>query len=467
MEKQKIIDYFDSVRDGMLEDVRALVRIRSDKTEPQPGMPFGPGPAAALSAALALGKKMGFSVRNYENYVGAVDLNGLPKQLDILAHLDVVPAGEGWQVTAPYEPAVKDGRLYGRGSADDKGPAVAALYAMKAVRDLGVPLKKNVRLILGTDEECGSADLTYYYEREPEAPMSFSPDAAFPVVNTEKGRFSTGFRAKYPVDRTLPRVVSVSGGDVINVVPGSAAAAVEGLSEAELKPFCEAAEREAGVRFGLRSGDGRVSIEAQGAPGHASAPEHSLNAVTGLLQLLASLPLADTAGVKALRAVNALFPHGDWRGKAAGIALSDGLSGELTISLDRFTLGETGLTGAFDCRTPVCATDENVRFVFRDKAASLGIELDDRSVAPAHHVPEGSEFVRTLLRCYEQYSGRKGRCMAIGGGTYAHRLKNGVAFGCALPGTENRMHAADEFAVVEELILSAEIFTQVIIDLCG
>ena len=467
MEKQKIIDYFDSVRDGMIEDVRALVRIRSDKAEPQPGMPFGPGPAAALSAALALGEKMGFSVRNYENYVGAVDLNGLPKQLDILAHLDVVPAGEGWRVTAPYEPVVKDGRLYGRGAADDKGPAVAALYAMKAVRDLGVPLKKNVRLILGTDEECGSADLTYYYEREREAPMSFSPDAEFPVVNIEKGRFSTGFHADYPAGPALPRVVSASGGDVINVVPGFASAVVEGLSEAALRPFLEAAERETGIRFGLRSEDGGIAIEAQGAPGHASAPENSRNAVTALLDLLSRLPLAPSAGAKALRAVHALFPHGDWRGKAAGIALSDGLSGELTISLDRLRFGETGLSGAFDCRTPICATDENLRYVFREKAASLGIAIDDRSVAPAHHVPEESEFVRTLLRCYEQYSGREGRCMAIGGGTYAHRLKNGVAFGCALPGTENRMHAADEFAVVEELVLSAEIFTQVIIDLCG
>lgn len=467
MDRQEIVRYFESAQDRMVEDIRALCRIDSAKGEPLPGRPFGAGPAAALDAALALAEKMGFSARNYDSYVGAVDLNGLPKQLDILAHLDVVPAGEGWRVTPPFEPAVKDGRLYGRGTADDKGPAVAALYAMKAVRDLGVPLQKNVRLILGTDEECGSSDLTYYYEREKEAPMSFSPDAEFPVINIEKGRFSTGFRADYPAGTALPRVVTASGGDVINVVPGSASAAVEGIPEAELKGFCEEAERRTGARFLLRSDGGGAVIEAKGVPGHASAPENGRNAVTALLDLLARLPLAPSAGARALRAVNALFPHGDWQGAAAGIRMSDELSGGLTISLDRFRFGETGLEGAFDCRTPICATDENLRFVFREKAASLGIAIDDRSVAPAHHVPEDSEFVRTLLRCYERYSGRKGRCMATGGGTYAHRLKNGVAFGCALPGTENRMHAADEFAVVAELVLGAEIFAQAIVDLCG
>lgn len=467
MDRQEIGRYFESAEGRMVEDIRALCRIDSEKGGPLPGRPFGAGPAAALDAALALAGTMGFGVRNYGYYVGAVDLNGLPKQLDILAHLDVVPAGEGWRVTQPFEPVVRDGRLYGRGTADDKGPAVAALYAMKAVRDLGVPLRKNVRLILGTDEECGSSDLAYYYEREKEAPMSFSPDAEFPVVNIEKGRFSTGFHAEYPADPALPRVVSASGGDVINVVPGFASAAVEGIPEAELEGFCEEAERRTGVRFLLRSEDGKTVVEARGVPGHASAPENGKNAVTALLDLLARLPLAPSAGARALRAVNALFPHGDWRGAAAGIRMSDGLSGELTISLDRFRFGETGLEGAFDCRTPICATDENLRNVFRAKAGSLGIRIDDRSVAPAHHVPGDSGFVRTLLRCYEQYSGRKGRCMATGGGTYAHRLKNGVAFGCALPGTENRMHAADESAVVAELVLSAEIFTQAIIDLCG
>ena len=119
---------------------------------------------------MELAKEAGFSVTNYDNYVMAADLGPQPAELDILAHLDVVPVSDSWTVTQPFEPLVKDGKIYGRGTADDKGPAVAALYAMKAIKELGIPLKKGVRLILGTDEECGSSDLEYYYARKRKRP---------------------------------------------------------------------------------------------------------------------------------------------------------------------------------------------------------------------------------------------------------------------------------------------------------
>ena len=184
----------------------------------RPGCPYGRGPADALKAALQLAEGMGFAVQNDQNIVGTVDLAGGPPRLDILAHLDVVPAGDGWQVTAPYVPKIVDGRLYGRGSSDDKGPAIAALYAMHAVKTIGAPLSGRVRLILGTDEECGSSDLKHYYEREPEAPMSFAPDAEFPVINVEKGRFTPSFEARFEPDHTLPRIVSVDAGTKIRCV---------------------------------------------------------------------------------------------------------------------------------------------------------------------------------------------------------------------------------------------------------
>ena len=198
MYRKQIEEYIDSHCQDMVEDIFTLCRINSEKAEAEEGKPYGAGAAEVLAAALEMMEGYGFSVRNYDNYAGTADLNNKEKQLDILAHLDVVPAGEGWQVTAPYEPVLKDGCLYGRGTADDKGPAVAALYAMRAVKDLGIPLKKNVRLILGTDEECGSSDIRHYYSMEKEAPMTFSPDAEFPVINVEKGgqlcRFWESFR---------------------------------------------------------------------------------------------------------------------------------------------------------------------------------------------------------------------------------------------------------------------------------
>ena len=193
MYKEKISRYIDAHKKEMLEDIEELCRINSVKGSYRIGKPYGEGCSEALRTALHIAECYDFSINNYDNYVGTVDMNNKDAQLDILAHLDVVPAGDGWTVTKPFEPVVKDGKIYGRGTADDKGPAIAALYAMRAVNELGIPLKKNVRLILGTDEECGSSDITHYYSVEKEAPMTFSPDASFPVINIEKGRIEGNF----------------------------------------------------------------------------------------------------------------------------------------------------------------------------------------------------------------------------------------------------------------------------------
>lgn len=468
MDQKKIEAYFEEHREEMLRDISELVRIPSEKGESKPGMPFGEFPAKALDAAVKLAERHGFSVRDYDHYAVAVNLNDCPRQLDILAHLDVVPAGNGWTVTEPFEPLIQDGKLYGRGTADDKGPAVAALYAMRAVRDLQVPLTKNARLVLGSDEECGSADMKHYYSLEQEAPMTFSPDADFPVVNIEKGRYSTCVRASWAEDARLPRILSVSGGVKSNVVPDTAQAVLEGLTASELSVYVREAEARTGIRFLLREENNQVVLEAHGTCAHASTPGEGNNAVTGLIDLLAGIPFADSESFRRLCAVKKLFPHGDWKGTAAGVAMKDEISGELTMSLNLFHYGAAdGLKGYFDGRTPVSATDRNLRDVFCAFARSLGLVPDDEGVSPAHHVPADTPFVQTLLKCYEQYSGQKGKCLAIGGGTYAHHLKNGVGFGCCLPGTDNHMHGADEYAVIDELLLGAKIFTQVIIDLCS
>jgi dipeptidase, putative len=202
--KKLIEDYFEQNKGLLIRDIMRLVRIKSDKEEAKSGKPYGDGPAEVLAAALEMASEMGFRTKHYDNYVGAIDFDDQKNKLDILAHLDVVPGGDGWTVTEPFNPVVKDGKLYGRGTIDDKGPAVAALYAMKAVKDLNIPLKAGVRLILGTDEECGSSDIRYYYGIEEEAPMTFSPDASFPVVNIEKGGLQGKFESRLKSQPRLP-----------------------------------------------------------------------------------------------------------------------------------------------------------------------------------------------------------------------------------------------------------------------
>lgn len=467
MYREKIDAYIDAHRQEMLDDICELCRINSEKMPYEEGMPYGPGAAEALDAALDMAEGYGFEVTDYDGYVGCVDLNDGPKQLDILAHLDVVPAGEGWQITGPFEPVEKDGRLYGRGTADDKGPAVAALYAMRAVKELGIPLTKNVRLILGTDEECGGSDIEQYYKTEEEAPMTFSPDAEFPVTNVEKGRLPGHFTASWEVSEALPRLISINAGTKLNVVPGKAAAVVAGLDAAAAEKTAKEVEAGTGIQFRLAYEGAGLVITAVGAGAHASTPEDGNNAITGLLSLLIRLPLAPCGQVDALGRLLALMPHGDVNGTALGVDMRDELSGRLTLAFSMLTVDEKGLDGQFDSRLPICATEANALNVIREKMAEQKISLLNETMQPPHHVDENSAFIRTLLKAYEDYTGRKGQCQATGGGTYVHDLKNGVAFGASMPGTDNRMHGADEFAVIDELIMSAKIFAQVIADLCS
>ena len=166
MRKEELRTYIENHESEMIEDLKSLIRIPSEKQAAEPGKPFGAPAAEALAQGIEILEKYGFAVTNYDNYAIAADFNQEEKGLDILAHLDVVPAGEGWQETDPFTPLIKEGKMFGRGTADDKGPAIAAIYAMRAVKELGYPLKKNVRLVLGSDEECGSSDLEYYYKKE-------------------------------------------------------------------------------------------------------------------------------------------------------------------------------------------------------------------------------------------------------------------------------------------------------------
>lgn len=466
MYKDQIDRYFSQKQDALLEDIRRLVSIQSDRQPPQGDFPFGPGIASALKEALAIGAEMGFSVKNWDQYVGTIDINSRETALDILAHLDVVPAMGGWTITPPYTPLVRDGKIYGRGTADDKGPAVCALYAMKAAADLSGGLAKNVRLILGTDEESGSTDIEYYYARQPQAPVTLSPDGSFPVINIEKGGMHGCFKATAPLEKALPRVCRIQAGEKSNAIPGEADALIEGISLHQLAPFLLKAETETGLTFAATAEDGTVNITARGRAGHAATPEAACNAATGLLHLLAMLPLAGKAADR-LRALAAVFPHGDWLGKAAGVAMADKESGPLTLCLTVLGYDGSCLQATFDSRCPLCANEENMQQVLARAAENAGFTLESKGMYPPHHVPEDTPFIATLLKSYRLYTGLEGSCLAIGGGTYVHGIPSGVAFGCSMPGTENNMHGADEFALVEELVTAAKIYTEVILRLAG
>lgn len=466
MYKEQVDAYFAHQEQTLIDAVCRLVSINSVEGEPAPGAPFGPGPAAALEEALKLAGEWGLTAQNHEGYVGTADLCDKEDALHILGHLDVVAPGEGWTVTAPFSPKVADGMIFGRGTDDDKGPVAASLLAMKAVKDLGVPLKANCRCIMGTNEESGSGDIKWYYARQPFAPATFSPDSGFPVYNTEKGSLGVAFSAQWPVQEGLPRLRWLHGGIRSNILPGAASAAVEGLSPADVEARAQEVAARTGVSFQCVREDGLTVICAKGVSSHAAWPEGGKNAITGLLELLGALPLADGPCRIYLEGLRRLMPHGDCCGKAMGIAQEEPISGKLTLAFSLLEVTETGLKGSFDSRVPLCATEDNCLKVARAALEGWGFQV--KAVQrPPHHTPEDSAFVQTLLKRYEQYSGRKGECISSGGGTYVHNIPGGVAFGCTMPGFDTHLHSADERVRIADLMMSAKMFAHIIIDLCA
>ena len=467
-EKQQIEQYFAEHKDAFIEHIRRLVRIRSVKGEAQAGIPFGEGPAEALKETLIIAEELGLLTNNIDNYVGTISINEEDTKLGILGHVDVVGEGKNWSYD-PYEGTIVDGKMYGRGTSDDKGPVIAAMYALAAVKDLGFPLAYNTKLIVGTDEESGMEDLDYYLTKEKTPPYLFTPDAEFPVINIEKGAIRTSFDASFAKTDKLPRVLSVSGGYKVNVVPPEAIAEIEGMLLPDISEIALRVTEKTGVNFELQDlGKERVHIKAVGVGGHASTPETAINAITGLLTLISKLPLSEEEGHRMLRGVADIFPHQDYYGKAAGLAMEDKESGKLTMNFSIFEYSSDGqLKGMFDSRVPLCATEANTFDVLEPKLADYGIRLERGGFEKPHHTPADSPFVQTLLHVYEQYTGLKGDCIAIGGGTYVHDIEGGVAFGPTMPGIDTRMHSNDEFIIIDDMLKAAQIYAQVIVELCG
>jgi succinyl-diaminopimelate desuccinylase len=466
VDKSTLDAYFKGREESLVEAIALLVAVRSVREEALPSMPFGRGPAEALETALRMADSMGLRTMNMDNYAGVVDLGDGEPALGILAHLDVVGEGTGW-TTPPYTAVLKDGMLHGRGVADDKGPAVAALFALKAAKDLGVRLPRGVRLILGTDEESGSADIAHYAEREKFPLMTFSPDGAFPVTNTEKGSFGPFLEARWPESDTLPRVRSLKGGFRTNVVPPEAEAVIEGMDRRTVAGVCDSVAAATRAAYTVTSDGDGIRVHVKGAGGHAAEPWEANNALTALLAAIARMPIAPSPGFTALQGLASLFPHGDWLGEAAGIAMSDDISGPLTLAFSLLDVGPTGLSGRFDSRTPLRATKESTIDVVAPRLLEAGIAMGCPGLNPPHHTPCDSPFVRTLLSAYERHTGLKGACAATGGGTYVHHIDGGVCFGACMPGFQANMHGPGERVPVADLLTASKIFTQVICDLCG
>lgn len=428
-----IREYLEAHKQEMIDFLTELVAIPSVQGAAEEGFPFGKEPARALDIMLKKCEEFGFQVDNVENYAGSADVNSMPAELAVLTHLDVVPVGSGW-TTDPfvlrYEPDTD--KLVGRGAIDDKGPAVAALFAARAVKELGIPLKKGIRLIFGTNEENGSADLAYYREKRELPPMVFTPDGEYPVINAEKGMLRVYFSSEFDNDE----IAEIQAGTVINAVP----------------QFCT-------VKMYNAEGEKEEAVY-EGVSAHASTPEKGDNAITQFLESYCGEDML-------LVALGELFPHGETDGKSCGLGFSDEISGKMTCVLSLLNTENGRLCGGIDIRFPLDRKKSEISAIICETLEGAGFTVDSCDGVEPHCTDEKSDFVQALLRVYERVTGDKGHCIAIGGGTYVHEIEGGVAFGAEFPNEDGRMHCPDEFITTENLLKNAELMAEAMVELCG
>lgn len=453
---ETINQIIEEKRSDMIETLRRWIAVPSLKAPAEENAPFGPAVAQALSLALGDAKALGFETRNVDFYAGDVRMGPLGVDpLAILVHLDIVPVGDGWTVD-PFGGEVAGDRIYGRGTSDDKGPAVAAMYAMLAVKLAGLPLKREVRLILGCDEESGMEDMAYYREHADIPRTGFSPDASYPIINTEKGLLFMELRAKAAEDGL--KVIQFNVGERHNVIPGSATALIEG--DADLCDRINRLAREMTLDVEATVEAGAVKLTATGINGHAAYPEGARNAIGEMLLMLRALgvtgplkTLADTIGM-------------EYNGESLNAACSDHTSGALTCNLGVIRYDANGLYAELDFRFPLLANGERIA---KTVQAALGADIDAKvaGLKQPHHVAPTSPLVTALLNAYHEETGRPRECVATGGGTYARCLAEGVAFGASFPEDEDVAHQANEYMSLDVMMQNVRIIARAIVSLAG
>lgn len=446
-------EIIESLRGEMTETLARWVKIPSVTGEAAPGAPFGEEIRRCLETALADAEKMGFTVRNFDGYAGDVRMG--PEGVDplaILAHLDVVPTGDGWQQD-PFGAEIIDGKMYGRGTSDDKGPAVAGLYAMYAYKLAGLPLNREVRLILGCDEESGMACMKHYAKHCDMPKTGFSPDANFPVINTEKGLLHLDLRGAYTAEGLKVKQFNV--GERTNVVPGMASALLEG--DEALCAKANAAAEKLALDVKAEMDNGLVKLVSTGIPGHAAFPSATRNAIGQLLLVLREL------GVTGALRTAADCVGMQYDGLALGVKCEDEVSGPLTCNMGIIRYSEEeGFYATLDIRYPILC---DYKALTASISAAVGPEITVEVAGQKnpHHVAPNSKLVTALMSAYAEVTGdTESQPMAIGGGTYAKMLEEGVAFGSLFPGEEELAHQAGEYISIDSLMKNLYIFVKAI-----
>lgn len=422
----------------LVADLQNWLRINSvkDERDAKPRQPFGRGIADALEYVLKRAEDFGFYTVNVDGYAGRIEWGSGKDEIGVLGHVDVVPAGEGWKYP-PFSAELVDGRLYGRGTMDDKGPVMAALYAMRALKESGVTPAKKVVMILGCDEESGWECMSYYESKYKFPTIGFTPDSEFPLINAEKGIFQAKYELPFPQTGKV-KIKALLGGDRLNVVPGTA----------HMEAECEGSSFE---------------TNAEGTQSHGSTPELGSNALWTVFEKLNKI-YEDAHETSPVQELYKMLCR-DYDGTGMGIKMSDSESGPLTINFGYAELWGGKLFVGIDIRYPVTknradieqAVEGKLRAVFGDEVK----RIHEKFQKP-HHMPADSPLVKTLLEAYRAVTFDYSGPVATGGGTYAKAMPNCVAFGARYPGHEHLEHKTNEYVTVSNLLKTTEIYAEAI-----
>ncbi|PLR73167.1 dipeptidase PepV [Bacillus sp. UMB0728] len=451
-------------QEQMIEDLSQLLSIESvkDDASKSDGAPMGENIHKALSFMLDIAREDGFRTKNIDGYAGFAEMG--PKNatdyIAILCHLDVVPATGEWD-SDPFTPEIRNGRLYARGAIDDKGPTMAAYYAMKAVKESGLALKHRVRIIFGTDEESGMSCMKRYTQTEPEALTGFAPDAEFPIIHAEKGQINATLirKAGKPVEAGNYILSSFYAGEKGNMVPDRAEVIINGVNLDLLRDeFIQYGQR-AGLQVESHNEGDSIRFILYGKSAHGMEPDKGINAATKLACFLngkLSSPFLRFA---------ADCLDEDFHGEKLEISFSDEVTGPLTVNPGIFRLKENEESIALNIRCPVETPYLRTIEKLSDTAANYGFKIEEVREKKPHYVDKDRPVIKALQQAYEEETGHYAGLLTTGGATYARFITNGVAFGAVFPGKDNTAHQRNEYAEIADLLKAASIYARAIYSL--
>lgn len=462
---------FDSIVDSLENDIiqgtQQIIRIKSVEDSALPGKPFGEGVNNALEYVLNLAKELGFTTKNLDGYAGYAEYGEGAETLGILVHLDIVPEGDGWSYP-PYGGEIHQGKIYGRGAVDNKGPAIAALYALKAVMNSDVVLKKKVRIIFGTNEETNWGCMKYYLEKEPSPEIAFVPDSDFPLINGEKGVINVTFKFQFPIYQgTAIRVEKIVGGNRSNMVPDYCEANISGEVNLidQIKKALESFRDETGYQLSWKENNNLLIIKSYGISAHGSLPEKGKNAVSQLMAFLSLLELGESPAGKLVAFYNQYIGM-EYNGQSMGIGMADELSGKLTFNVGIIKFQENQAELVANIRIPIKYQIGEIIKKLEEVTRDLGINVVTGKAMNSYYISEDDFLVQKLLQVYQAKTGDyQAKPKTIGGATYARTLPKAVPFGPLFPGTIETAHEKDEYISIEDLLKSTKIYAQAIYEL--